>query len=63
MYAYIPEIGGRFFEVVGAPSTTTANFRDPPPPLSAKEPEPHCQHSGHKRITSRATVDGALAWD
>jgi len=32
MYAYIPEIGGGFFEGVCAPSNATANFCDPPPP-------------------------------
>jgi hypothetical protein len=33
-----------------------------PLPRNTKEPEAHCQDSGSKRITSRATVDGALAW-
>jgi hypothetical protein len=61
MYAYIPEIGGRFFEVVCAPSTTPANFRDPPPPLSAKEPEPWQWGSGPMWIMRRVTVSGALA--
>ena len=31
-------------------------------PRSAKEPEPHRQDSGMKRITHRPSVDGALAW-
>jgi len=61
MYANIPEIGGGFFEGACAPNTTTANFRDPPPPRNAKGPEPHCQDSGPNWDTSCATVDGALA--
>jgi hypothetical protein len=61
MYACIRETGRGFFEVVCASSNATANFHDPPPPRNTKEPEPHCQGSGPKRITSRATVDGALA--
>jgi hypothetical protein len=40
MYACIPEIGDGFFEEVCTPSNTTANFRDPPPPRNAIEPEP-----------------------
>jgi hypothetical protein len=61
MYACIPEISGGFFEGVCAPSNATAHLRDPPSPRNAKEPEPHWQGSGTKRITRRATVDGALA--
>jgi hypothetical protein len=53
MYACIPEIGGRFFEGVCVPSNATAHSCDPPP--NAKEPEPHCQDSGPKWITSRPT--------
>jgi hypothetical protein len=61
MYSCIPEFGRGFFEGVRAPSNATAKFRDPPPPPNTKEPEPHCQGSGPKRITLRATVDGVLA--
>jgi hypothetical protein len=61
MYACIFEIGGGFFEGACTPSNATANSYDPPPPRSAKEPEPHCQDSGSKRITSRASVNGDLA--
>jgi hypothetical protein len=59
MYACIHETWAGFFEVVCTPSTTTANFRDPP--LSAKEPEPRLWDSGPKRVTHRSTVDSALA--
>jgi len=59
MYACISEIVGGFFEVVCTPSTTTANFRDPP--LSAKEPEPCQWGSGPMWIMPRLTVGGALA--
>jgi hypothetical protein len=34
-----------------------------PPLRNTREPESHCRDSGRKRITSRATVDGDLAWD
>jgi hypothetical protein len=61
MYASIPEIGGGFCEGVCTPSNATANSYDPPPPRSAKEPEPCQWGSGPKRITCRATVGGALA--
>jgi hypothetical protein len=61
MYACIHEIGARFFEGVCPSSNATANFRDPPPPRNAKEPEPHRQGSGLKRITSHPTVSGDLA--
>jgi hypothetical protein len=61
MYACIPEIGGGFFEVVCTPSTTTANFRAPPLPRNAKEPEPRQWDSGLKWIRRCAIVDGALA--
>ena len=33
----------------------------PSQPRIAKDPEPHCQGSGPKWITSHATVDGDLA--
>jgi hypothetical protein len=59
MYACIPEIERGFFEEVCTPSNATADFRDPPP---TQRPEPYCQDSGLKRITRRATVDGALTW-
>src|SRR5215216_2781892 len=62
MYACIHESWAGFFERVCTLSATTANLRDPPPPRRTKEPEPHCQGSGSKRITRRATVNGALAW-
>jgi hypothetical protein len=61
MYACIPEIGGGFFEGVRAPSNATAHSYDPPPPRNAREPEPHRQGSGSKKITLRAIVDGVLA--
>src|SRR5215211_1043537 len=56
------EVGGGFFAGVCTPSNATANFRDPPPPLSAKEPEPWQWDSGPKWITHHPTVDGPLAW-
>jgi hypothetical protein len=62
MYACILEIGGEFFEGVCAPSNAPANFRDPPPTLSAKEPEPCRWGSGPIWIMRRLTVGGALAW-
>jgi hypothetical protein len=37
MYAYIPEIGGGFFEVVCTPSNATAHSYDPPPILAIRE--------------------------
>jgi hypothetical protein len=40
MYACIHESWAGFFERVCTLSATTANFRDPPPPRYAKEPEP-----------------------
>ena len=46
MYACIVETGGGFFAVVCAPSNATANSYDPPPPRSAKEPEPWQWGSG-----------------
>jgi hypothetical protein len=62
MYACIRRIGRGFFEVVCAPSNSTAIFHDPPPPGNIREPEHHCQGSRPKKITSRSTVGGALAW-
>jgi hypothetical protein len=59
MYACIHETRRGFFGGVCTPSDATAHSCDPPP--NAREPEPHCQGSGSKWITSRATVDGALA--
>jgi hypothetical protein len=59
MYACICQTERGFFEGVCTPNNATAKFCDPP--LSAKEQEPHCQGSGPKRITSCATVGGALA--
>jgi hypothetical protein len=56
MYAYISENGGGSFDGVCAPSKATAHSYDPPPTRNTKEPEPHCQGSGQKRITSRASV-------
>ena len=61
MYSCVHESGLGFFEGVCAPSIATANSRDPPPPPNTREPEPHCQGSGPKKITRRATVDGDLA--
>jgi hypothetical protein len=61
MYACIPEIGGGFFEVVHAFNDQARISSDLPPPLSAKEPEPHCQGSGPMWIMRRLTVGGALA--
>jgi hypothetical protein len=60
MYACIPEIGSGFFEGVCPPTNVTANFCDPPPPHNTKDPEPHCQGSSPKRVTSRANVDDDL---
>ena len=60
MYACILETVCGFFEVVCLRSTTVACLLDPPP-RNTKEPEPHWQGSGPKRITRRATVEGALA--
>ena len=62
MYACIHETGARFFEGVCTPSNATAHSYDPPPPCNTKEPEPHWQGSGPKRITSRPTVSGDLTW-
>jgi hypothetical protein len=62
MYACTSEIGCGFFEVACTPSTTTANFGDPPPPLSVKEPEPCQWGSGPMWIMRRLTVGGDLAW-
>jgi hypothetical protein len=36
MYAYVHETGGGFFDGVCTPGNPTANFRDPPPPISAE---------------------------
>jgi hypothetical protein len=36
MYAYVLEIGRRFFEGVCAPNDATVYFRDPPPPLDTR---------------------------
>jgi hypothetical protein len=60
MYACVPEVGCGFFEGVCEPSDATTHSCDPPPPRNAREPEPHCQGSGPKWITRRASVDGAL---
>src|SRR5215203_1927394 len=60
MYACICETEAGFFEQVCAPSNASAYLRDPP--HNTKEPESCCQGSGPKRITSRATVEGGLAW-
>src|SRR5215217_8977434 len=59
MYVCILETGRGFFEGVCTPSNATAHSCDPPP---TQRPEPHCQDSGPKKITNRATVDGDLAW-
>jgi hypothetical protein len=61
MYACILETGRGFFEGVCTPSKATAHSYDPPPARNAIEPEPHWQGSGPKWITSRPTVNGALA--
>jgi hypothetical protein len=53
MYACVPETGRRFFAVVCTPSDATANFRDPPPPRNAREPELRQWDSGSKWITRR----------
>jgi hypothetical protein len=55
MYACICETRRGFFEEVRAPSSATANFRDPPPPRNAIEPEPRQWDSGLKTITSCPT--------
>jgi hypothetical protein len=60
MYACIPGTGRGFFEGVCTPSNATAHSYDPPQPPTQR-PEPRQWDSGPKRITSRATVDGALA--
>ena len=51
----------RIFRGVCTLSKATAIFHDPPLPHNTKEPESQWQDSGPKRITRRATVDGALA--
>ena len=61
MYACIRETGSGLFEEVCAPNDATVNLRDPPPPLSAKEPEPWQWGSGPMWITSHATVSDDLA--
>src|SRR5215208_3785220 len=61
MYACVHETECGFFEVACAPSNATAHFGDPPPPLSAKEPEPWQWGSSPMWITRRVTVGGALA--
>jgi hypothetical protein len=61
MYACICETRCGVFQAVCTPSNVCANSCDPPPPPYTKEPEPHCQDSGPKRITPRATVGGVLA--
>jgi len=40
MCAYIRQIERGFFEELRPPSNAVANFRDPPLPRNAKEPEP-----------------------
>jgi hypothetical protein len=60
MYACIRGTGRGYLEGVCTPSNATAHIRDPPPPRNAKQPEPWQWNSGPKRITRRATVDGAL---
>jgi len=59
MYACIVETDGGFFAVVCAPSNATANSYDPPPPRSAKEPEPWQWGSGPMWIMRCLTVGGA----
>jgi hypothetical protein len=40
MYAYIPDIGGGFFEGVCTPSNATAHSYDPPPPATHRNRNP-----------------------
>ena len=61
MYAWIPEIGGEFFEGVCALAAPALESSDPPPPRNINEPEPWQRGSGPKKIMRRPTVDGALA--
>ncbi len=62
MYACKREPGRGFSEGLSTPSNATVHLHDPPPLRNAKVPELQCQGSGPKRISRRATVDGALAW-
>jgi len=58
MYACNCRTGCGFFEEVCPPSNATGNSYDPPPPLSAKEPEPWQWGSGPMWIMRRVTVGG-----
>jgi hypothetical protein len=60
MYACISDIEGGFFEGVCTPSNATAHSCDPPPPPNTNTRVP-TTGLRPKRITSRATVDEALA--
>jgi hypothetical protein len=62
MYACVLGTERGFFEGLCEPSNASAYSYDPPPPPNTKEPEPRQWDSGPKKITSRATVDGVLAW-
>jgi len=60
MYAYVLEIGRRFFGGACTPSNATADFRDPPLPRSTKTGA-LAMGLWPMRITRRATVAGASA--
>jgi hypothetical protein len=59
MYACLYEIRGGFFSGVCTLSNATANFRDPPPPPNANEPDPVARtpaRSGSHAVLSSATL-------
>src|SRR5215216_4767943 len=58
MYAYIGEIGCRFFEGVCTPSNATANFCDPPPPSSKRRLVlPYSKCSGQVFARNTITIE------
>jgi hypothetical protein len=61
MYACILEIKRGFFVGVHTQKCNRPFLR-PAPTCNAMKPEPHCQGSGPKWITTYATVSGALSW-
>jgi hypothetical protein len=54
MYAYIPETASGFFEGVRTPSNATANFHDPPHPVT--------QGTGPPRLGLRLEVNCSLRY-
>ena len=59
MYAYIGEVGYKFFEGVCTPSNATAHFCDPPPPSSKRRLVlPYSKCSG--QVFARNTITVAI---